>query len=397
MSRRRLRMCLQLASSPSLASTMKCSHQLLVLVALFSTAFCDSSTASRGYALSNSYVGFDFFEGFKWETFDDPTHGRVNYIDQQTAKAQNLSWASDHKFVMRADSYMVLEPVGPRGRDSVRITSHEYWGDSVIILNLSHMPEGWGTWPAFWTLSKRGPWPAGGEASHIDIIEGVNMNSDNLASLHTTGLSNPALIPSILLLRNTASCSMDVVRTQGGDAVSNDCDVAVNHNQGCGTTFTNKPNSYGSSFNSNGGGWFALHRSEESGISIWFWANNLDTAPSEIRREDVPLINPKQWGEPDAFFPTSSQNCDYNDHFDDHQIIFDLTFCVRATGQAILTRNQEVPGADCVDFVNTQPQEFAEAYWEINSLRVYEPSDGEKDTLSDVSGAMHQLGLNQRF
>ena len=52
----------------------------------------------------------------------------------------------------------------------------------MIILDLAHMPEGCGTWPAFWTVT-RGAWPAGGE---IDIIEGVNDQGPNLSSLHTT-------------------------------------------------------------------------------------------------------------------------------------------------------------------------------------------------------------------
>jgi hypothetical protein len=94
-----------------------------------------------------------------------------------------------------------IVPPDARGRDSVRITSWKSYDDSVIVLDLEHMPEGCSTWPAFWTLSKAGPWPNGGE---IDIVEGayleplqtfqnnhilpagVNKNVHNLASLHTS-------------------------------------------------------------------------------------------------------------------------------------------------------------------------------------------------------------------
>lgn len=78
--------------------------------------------------------------------------------------------ASDDKFVMRADSTKVVFP-GDRGRDSVRITSHKAYDDSIMVLDLSHMPEGCSTWPAFWTISQSGPWPNGGE---IDILEGTS-------------------------------------------------------------------------------------------------------------------------------------------------------------------------------------------------------------------------------
>ena len=80
-----------------------------------------------------------------------------------------LHSASDSKFVMRADSTNVV-PGDARGRDSVRIISNDAYDESVTILDLAHMPEGCSTWPAFWTLSQRGPWPNGGE---IDIIEGM--------------------------------------------------------------------------------------------------------------------------------------------------------------------------------------------------------------------------------
>ena len=78
--------------------------------------------------------------------------------------------ASSDSFVMRADATQIVNAAS-RGRDSVRITSHAAYNDSVIILDLAHMPEGCATWPAFWTISHTGPWPHGGE---IDIIEGMS-------------------------------------------------------------------------------------------------------------------------------------------------------------------------------------------------------------------------------
>ena len=68
---------------------------------------------------------------------------------------------------MFPDSVNKVNPTA-RGRDSNRIISKQAFGDSVIILDIQHMPYGCATWPAFWTLSQKGPWPAGGE---IDIIE----------------------------------------------------------------------------------------------------------------------------------------------------------------------------------------------------------------------------------
>lgn len=138
------------------------------------------------FVLRDKFIGNDFYAGFRWETFDDPTHGRVNYVDQGTAIAKNLTqgmlifslrWfrgptfcaATEDKFFMRADATNVVTQ-GSRGRDSVRVSSYNAYDESIIVLDLQHMPEGCATWPAFWTLSAQGPWPQGGE---IDIVEGM--------------------------------------------------------------------------------------------------------------------------------------------------------------------------------------------------------------------------------
>ena len=46
---------------------------------------------SAHYSLKDTYIGSDFYGGFLWETADDPTHGRVNYVDMGTAINSNLS------------------------------------------------------------------------------------------------------------------------------------------------------------------------------------------------------------------------------------------------------------------------------------------------------------------
>ncbi|KAK7692453.1 hypothetical protein QCA50_004078 [Cerrena zonata] len=315
----------------------------------------DTFQHAAHFVLKDTYVGQDFFNRWQWETFDDPTHGRVNYVDQEVAKQNNLSYASDTKFIMRADSTAIV-PGDARGRDSVRILSNDAYDESVTILDLAHMPEGCSTWPAFWTLSQRGPWPNGGE---IDIIEGVNLNQANLASLHTS-----------------PSCSMPQYRDQNGFTISTDCDAQVNFNQGCGVKFA-KPSSYGDAFNAQGGGWFVMVRTRQDGVRIWFWSRNDPNVPSEIHDMPQPGLlggppdispNPS-WGNPEASFPIAD-SCDYDSHFDAHSMVFDLTFCGDWAGADYPNTSC---GSNCVDYVNNNPGAFSNAYWEINSLRVYTP------------------------
>ncbi|KAJ7497235.1 glycoside hydrolase family 16 protein [Mycena latifolia] len=318
--------------------------------------------ASESYSLADTFIGNDFFK-WNWETFSDPTHGRVKYVDRDTAKATNLSIASNTSFLMRADNVNRVPPADP-GRKSVRISSPSAYSDSVLVLELWHMPAGCATWPAWWTVSQTSQWPQGGE---IDIIEvmlaficityvlkphtGVNRNSMNLGSLHTT-----------------PDCNMTQKRTQTGQTVSTVCDASVNYNQGCGVEFT-KPDSYGQGFNSNGGGWFAMQRGS-CGIHMWFWSRNDSTVPLEVS-QGISTVNPDPtlWGVPDATFP--ADECDYASHFDAHKIVFDLTFCGDWAGSAY--GNSSCPSS-CEDFVDNNPRAFNEAYWELSSLRVYTPA-----------------------
>jgi len=73
---------------------------------------------------------------------------------------------------MFPDSKNIVNPES-RGRDSIRISSKRAFDESVVIIDLEHMPHGCGTWPAFWTRSQDGPWPTGGE---IDIIEVAHLS-----------------------------------------------------------------------------------------------------------------------------------------------------------------------------------------------------------------------------
>ncbi|TFK53690.1 hypothetical protein OE88DRAFT_1655938 [Heliocybe sulcata] len=341
---------------------------------------------SAHFRLNQTYVGNDFLSGWTWETLDDPTHGRTNYVDQGTALSQNLTYAADTKFVMRADDWAVVPPTG-RGRKSVRIISNQAWDESLIVIDLAHMPEGCSTWPAFWSLSQKGPWPHGGE---IDIIEGVNLGNQNLASLHTT-----------------PNCNMPPqgqrAQTQSGQTTSTTCDASVNSNQGCGVTFS-KPGSFGSPFNQQGGGYFAMARTKADGVRVWFWPRGDPSVPQAVANPDallpVPMrkrrnrsgkggkkmavlqdvvdivgpdtITPDQsWGNPEAAFPTQDDNCGYEQHFDAHQMVFDLTFCGDWAGS--VWPQSGCGAGSCVDYVNNNPQAFSNAYWEVNSVRVYTP------------------------
>jgi hypothetical protein len=51
------------------------------------------AAVSQAYDLRDLYAGDKFLEWI-WETMDDPTHGRVNYVDKSTALRSNLSYST---------------------------------------------------------------------------------------------------------------------------------------------------------------------------------------------------------------------------------------------------------------------------------------------------------------
>ena len=121
------------------------------------------------------------------------------------------------------------------------------------------MPEGCGTWPAVWEAGLNS-WPNEGE---VDIVEGVNNVSPNQMTLHTS-----------------PGCTMPASRPQTGTNKLNDCNALVNGNAGCGVADT-RGNSFGPAFNTNGGGLFAMERTETS-IKVWFWPRD-GSPPAEVR------------------------------------------------------------------------------------------------------------------
>lgn len=299
--------------------------------------------AGNTYQLSNKIVGNDFYDNFNWEAIVDPTHGRVTYVDQPTSQNLNLTFTSSDTFILRTDFTTVLDPNGP-GRQSVRIRSNAAYTTHVAIFSIRHMPQGCGTWPAIWTTAPDA-WPNGGE---IDILEGINDQAPNLSVLHST-----------------QGCTMPNNRTMTGTPTSTDCVTTDTSNAGCGVNFPTSF-SYGPSFNSVGGGWYVMERNEKS-IKVWFWARSDPSVPSDII-DGASSISPDGWGIPAALFP--STYCNFPSHFQQHNIIINLTLCGDWAGSAY---GQSGCPSACIDFVNNNPSAFTDAFFDFEYIRLYTP------------------------
>ncbi|THY09878.1 hypothetical protein D6D03_00047 [Aureobasidium pullulans] len=331
---------------------------VLPLFALFSSALAQSIPGasyftgggvpgSGAYQLVDDYQPSVFFSKFNYYNSYDPTYGHVQYVNETVANRNGYTTTDDDSITISVDTTNKWPRGGP-GRPAVRLISDNTYTHGLFVLDLNHMPFGCGTWPAFWLL---GPdWPRNGE---IDIIEGVHTSTTNTISMHTD--SNCTIAGS----------------GQTGLFTSSNCDHAANDNSGCGSVANNTatPNNYGKALSDNNGGVYITEWTSAY-VRVWFFPRN--NIPSSVTSGSP---NITEFGLPMANFQGS---CNIDSHFANHSIIINTDFCGAWAGFTY-SNYKECPlttglnGYDsCVDYVGNNPQAFLDAYWEINSLKVYQ-------------------------
>nr|VWO97482.1 Mixed-linked glucanase [Ganoderma boninense] len=296
--------------------------------ALLSLACVVASVLGTTWKKSDSYVGSQFLSGFDHVAIADPTHGRVNYLDQATAVKKNITYAHGDTLILRADHTTTLSASGP-GRDSFRLMNKKTYTNHVTMCV--------------------------SESSACS----VDMADWRLGVL--VGMSGICL--------GAARCTAGGSRSMTGTSVGTNCDVAATVNAGCPVLDTS-PKSFGESFNSNGGGFFAMERSS-AGVKVWFWPQHASNIPSDVLNVGATSVNTASWGTPMADFPSTS--CDMASHFGLHNIVINLTFCKCGdwAGQDSIYSQDGCSGS-CVDHVNNNPCAFDWAYFDIAWLKIYQ-------------------------
>ncbi|KAJ4287399.1 hypothetical protein N0V90_012799, partial [Kalmusia sp. IMI 367209] len=199
-------------------------------------------------------------------------------------------------------------------------------------------------------------WPTDGE---IDIIENVNDARTNNAAIHAMG-----------------NCTVTNTANQTGLWKSTDCSIDHDENQGCGTVFT-EPYNYGTEFNANGGGVYAMEWTLDS-IRVWFFPPT--NVPFGLTDGGIP--DSAMFGLPSASF-SGPCSASFGEKFFNHSIVIDTTFCGGWAGGTFGTGTSSCPttaGLDsvdsCISYVANNPEAFKDAYWGIKSLKVWEKVPG---------------------
>ncbi|PQE28297.1 hypothetical protein CJF32_00010550 [Rutstroemia sp. NJR-2017a WRK4] len=318
-------------------------------------------SATNKYSLVDNYEGVNFFEMFDFYTGKDPTSGFVSYTSKEVAENPNsdlgVALVKTNEY---NQSYMGVDYVNvvTTGRPSVRIQSKKTYTQALIIADLAHMPASiCGTWPAFWTVNTTN-YPQYGE---IDILENINEKTVSLQTLHTgDGCYISGNQYSNQLTDNITSYNCN-------DKATSSIFGAQDETSACSGTNTD-PNSYGTTFNAAGGGVYAMQWTSEV-IRMWNFAAG--SIPADIT---AGTPDPATWKTPS--FTTEGGVCNIDELFANHQIIFDTTFCGGYAGQTGFWQETTCYDATkyptCNSYVAANPEAYKEAYWLINSVKVYQ-------------------------
>ncbi len=105
---------------------------------------------------------------------------------------------------------------------------------------------------------------------------------------------------------------------------------------------------------------------EYSGVYVWHWTRG--NAPAGTKRGDNSAINVASWGEPAAAFPFTS-SCTASHINTNQQIVMNIDFC---GGFVNTFAAKDGCPTDCVSYVANNPSAFRNAYFDINSFKIFQ-------------------------
>ncbi|QDS68056.1 hypothetical protein FKW77_009771 [Venturia effusa] len=358
----------------------------LLLFSLFSSLSSSQEWGPHNsqYSLVDDYNVSNFFDKFDFDTTRDylKSGGFVDYLDRSNATESGLTIPSpdghgvyigvDHSHDIFIDKSVMTEWYNQQfGRPSVKLVSIPTYTHGLFVFDVQHMPVGCGVWPALWTTHDK-DWPILGE---IDIVEVFNNDPFNKMTLHTSNDSSPFTIAG---------------DGESGVLLGNDCSASNgNGSTGCSVQDQN-PLSAGDQFNRQGGGLYVLEWTSQF-IRIWFFDRSSIPASISQGKPDPDTFGPAaNYVEPAANFQSLENGTGLiDDHFGDHNIVINIDFCGDLAGQFWCDGNcasegdkaacgsdhfadgSRIPKELCADFVANNPELFVDAYWEINSIKVY--------------------------
>ncbi|CAG8327901.1 unnamed protein product [Penicillium nalgiovense] len=287
---------------------------------------------AASYSQTKVYDSTNFFEGFNFTSDPDPSGGFVKYVDAETAKNAGMAKISNGAVYLGAN----YVDKSPNGRPSTRVRSKDAFTTGLFVADIAHMPAGagkggsCGIWPAYWTS---GPdWPNSGE---IDIIEGVNGQKSNAVTLHTV--------------------------TQQKDATWMCLDPRHHISQQLWCCFQRQRRRC------------LCHRMGKPFYQCVVLPRGSAAANAVINAGAADLDVAK-FGAPLAHF--EGNTCNIAERFKSNYIIFNTNFCGGwASREFLKDETCASLAATCDTWVANNPDAFKDAYWLVNSVKIYARND----------------------
>ncbi|KAK8035124.1 hypothetical protein PG993_010119 [Apiospora rasikravindrae] len=305
-------------------------------------------------SLKRTYAGSNFFDGFKFMADNDPTGGFVDYLPRNEAESRGLVKVEGNQVRIQADSTTSYN-INDKGRASIRLESFDTFDNGLLLADIAHMPgSACGIWPAFWTFNfQENPY------GEIDILEGAMFQDGNAVTLWT---SEQCRFTNIGSKEERNNCNIDADPASRSQADKLD----PLFRRGCGSM--GPSNTYGTPFNDVGGGVYAMYLQDKR-IRVWFFPRA--QVPADVR-SDSP--NPDGWGAPISDFQTQNGGCDVAKTFHTQSIIINTDFCGSGVDQEWWENNAECVrvAPTCKEYVAKNPAAFTEAYWLINSIKLFQ-------------------------
>ena len=280
-----------------------------------------NEATARVKGLANVTYEEDVLDFYAQKEEDSKTETQNGLSNNDTVKDVEPSVSSISTSAPKTEPfiYMGSRPTKAGPRDSIRLEGKRRFNRGLFIIDVRHMPAGCGVWPAFW-LTDEANWPVNGE---IDIVEGVNFQSQAKTALHTTkGCAMDDIPAGTMTGEWDPSVGIPDKKTGIPDMTmryAQNCFVYDPHqwlNQGC--VAVNKNNdTLGIPLNKKGGGVFALEWDPVyRHMRTWVFTphkkvpNNMRDA---IRTANLPegqrvMPNPDLWPLPYGYFAIGKCN-----------------------------------------------------------------------------------------
>ncbi|KAL7511650.1 hypothetical protein ACHAXN_008557 [Cyclotella atomus] len=358
------------------------------------------------YRLVEAQYGSNFFDFYDF--YDGPdslgSAGYNVYVSKESAMQSQLAGVEvedGEEFV-----YMSSAPTEDGPRDSVRLEGKRRFERGLFVLDVVHMPNGPGVWPAFW-LTDEAAWPRNGE---VDILEGVNGMTTAKTALHTSNECDMYAHVSPYDMTGDWEWIDGIPDTFTGQPrfdiakPADNCWIMAQHqwaNEGC-TAVHERNDTIGGPVNEAGGGVYALEWDPQNRyMKSWFF--HRDEMPKNLQQsiktaslkeaEKRTMPDTHSWGLPYAYFAIGDTTGCSADHFKNMRIVFNLAFCGNVAGNRFMTECPDEaakfnvtndPVKTCNAYIESDPETLKdEAYWKIRGVYVYERELEQKPKKAD--------------